>query len=182
MDSFEWNKVFGAFLALAFVVMGINFLSDGIYHSNDPETPGFAIEGGEAIAATSPADKGPSVEPIVALLASADLAKGEKVGKKCVACHTFNEGGANKVGPSLYGIVNRPIAGIDGFGYSGALKTYAADKTWTYEELNAFLYKPKAHVKGTSMGFAGLKKTEDRAAMIAYLRSLAATPVPLPEG
>jgi cytochrome c len=116
------------------------------------------------------------------LLASADLAKGEKVGKKCVACHNFNEGGKNKVGPGLYDIVNRPIASVDGFGYSGALKTYAAEKTWTYEELNGFLYKPKAHVKGTSMGFAGLKKTADRANMIGYLRTLAASPAALPEG
>ena len=182
MDSFEWNKVFGALLGLAFVVMGVNFLADGIFHHGNPEKAGFEIPGGEAIAATGPADSGPAYEPIGALLASADLAKGEKVGKKCVACRTFNEGGKNNVGARLYRIVNRPIAGSDGFGYSNALKEYAADKTWTYEELNGFLFKPKAHVKGTSMGFAGLKKTADRANMIGYLRSLAAEPAPLPEG
>ncbi|MEP0940864.1 MAG: cytochrome c family protein [Rhizobiaceae bacterium] len=182
MDSFEWNKVFGALLAMAFVVLGVNFLADGIFHHGNPEKAGFEIPGGEAIAATGPADTGPTIEPVGLLLASADLAKGEKVGKKCVACHTFNEGGKNKVGPGLYGVVNRAIAGVDGFGYSGALKAYSADKTWSYEELNAFLYKPKAHVKGTSMGFAGLKKTADRANMIGYLRSLAAEPAPLPEG
>ena len=182
MDSFEWNKVFGALLALAFVVMGVNFLADGIYHHSTPEKAGFEIPGGEAIAATTPADTGPTVEPVAMLLAAADLVKGEKVGKKCVACHVFEEGGKNKVGPGLYGIVNRPIAAVDGFGYSSALTAYAADKTWTYEELNGFLYKPKAHVKGTSMGFAGLKKTQDRANMIAYLRSLAADPAPFPEG
>ncbi|NKB52797.1 MAG: c-type cytochrome [Rhizobiaceae bacterium] len=182
MDSFEWNKVFGALLAAAFVVMGLNFLSDGIYHSGNPEKPGFEIAGGEAIASTNAASSGPTVEPVASLLAAADLAKGEKVGKKCVACHNFAEGGGNKVGPALYGIVDRPIASVDGFGYSGALKTYAEGKTWTYAELNGFLFKPKAHVKGTSMGFAGIKKTADRAAMIAYLRSLAASPAPLPEG
>ena len=136
--------------------------------------------GGEAIASTGPASSGPVVEPVAALLASADLAKGEKVGKKCVACHTFNEGGANKVGPGLYGIVDRPMASVDGFGYSSALTAYADGKSWTYAELNGFLFKPKAHVKGTSMGFAGIKKTADRAAMIAYLRTLAGTPAPLP--
>lgn len=182
MDSFEWNKVFGALLAAAFVVMGINFLSDGIYHHGNPDKPGFEIAGGEAIASTNPAASGPTVEPVAALLAAADLAKGEKVGKKCVACHNFNEGGANKVGPGLYDIVDRPIASVDGFGYSGALKAYAEGKSWTYAELNGFLFKPKAHVKGTSMGFAGIKKTADRAAIIAYLRSLAASPAPLPEG
>ena len=182
MDSFEWNKVFGALLGAAFVVMGITFLSDAIFHHGNPEKPGFEIAGGEAIASTGPASSGPTVEPVAALLAAADLAKGEKVGKKCVACHNFQEGGKNKVGPGLYDIVNRPIASVDGFGYSGALKSYAEGKTWTYAELNGFLYKPKAHVKGTSMGFAGIKKTEDRAAMIAYLRSLSASPAPLPEG
>ena len=182
MDSFEWNKVFGALLGLAFVVIGVNFLADGIFHHGNPEKAGFEIPGG-AIASPGPTPPtGPVVEPVGALLASTDLAKGEKVGKKCVACHNFNEGGKNKVGPGLYGVVNRPIASAAGFGYSGALKTYAADKAWTYEELNGFLYKPKAHVKGTSMGFAGLKKTADRANMIGYLRSLAAEPAPLPEG
>ena len=182
MDSFEWNKVFGAVLGAAFVVMGISFLSDAIFHHGNPEKAGFEIAGGEAIASTGPANTGPVVEPVAALLAAADLAKGEKVGKKCVACHEFQHGGKNKVGPGLYDIVNRPIASVDGFGYSGALKTYAEGKTWTYAELNGFLFKPKSHVKGTSMGFAGIKKTEDRAAMIAYLRSLSASPAPLPEG
>ena len=181
MDSFEWNKIFGALLGLAFVVMGLNFLSDGIYHHGNPEKSGFEIAGGEAIASTAGASSGPVVEPVAALLAAADLAKGEKVGKKCVACHNFAEGAGNKVGPALYDIVNRPIASNDAFGYSGALKAYAEGKTWTYAELNGFLFKPKAHVKGTSMGFAGIKKTADRAAMIAYLRSLAAAPAPLPE-
>ena len=180
MDSFEWNKVFGALLALAFVVLGVNFLADGIYHSDNPEKAGYMIEGGEVAAATDPGSKGPVVEPVAALLAAADLTKGEKVGKKYAACHNFAEGSANKVGPALYDIVNRPIASAAGFGYSNALKTYASDKTWTYEELNGFLYKPKAHVKGTSMGFAGLKKTAERANMIAYLRSLSANPAPLP--
>ena len=179
MDSFEWNKVFAALLTLAFVVLGVNFLSDGLYHGKNPEKPGYAIEGG-AQEATTAAAAGPTVESVDALLASADLAAGEKAGKKCAACHNFTKGGANKVGPGLYDVVNRAIASVDGFGYSTALKEYSEGKTWTYEELNGFLYKPKAHVKGTSMGFAGLKKTNERAAMIAYLRSLSASPAPLP--
>lgn len=181
MDSFEWNKVFGALLATAFVVLGITFLSDGIYHSDNPEKEGFAIEGGEVAAAVG----GPAVavaEPVNALLATADAALGLKAVKKCAACHEFTEGGKNKVGPALYDIVNRPIASVEGFGYSSALKAYGEGKTWTYDELNGFLYKPKAHVKGTSMGFAGLKKTDERAAMIGYLRTLSANPAALPEG
>lgn len=181
MDSFEWNKIFGGLLAMAFVVLSVTFLSDSIYHSDDPEKAGFAIEGGASKEATT-SDKGPTLEPIAGLLASADLAAGQKVGKKCAACHNFAEGSKNKVGPALYDIVNRAIASADGFGYSSALKAYGEGKTWTYAELNGFLKKPKAHVKGTSMGFAGIKKTEDRAALVAYLRSLSATPATLPEG
>ena len=182
MDSFEWNKVFAAILTLAFVVLGVNFLAEGIFSSKAPEKAGYAIEGAPVAVDTSGGNKGPVVEPVAALLATADVAKGQKVAKKCVACHSVDEGGKNKVGPALYGVVNRAIGGVDGFGYSTALKAYAADKTWTYEELNGFIAKPKAHIKGTSMGFAGVKKTDDRAALIAYLRTLAATPAPLPEG
>ena len=118
MDSFEWNKVFGALLGLAFVVMGVNFLSDAIFHHKSSDKFEFAIEGGEAIAATGPAASGPTEESVNALLASADLAKGEKVGKKCLACHNFNEGGANKVGPALYDIVNQPFGNGAGFAES----------------------------------------------------------------
>ena len=180
MDSFEWNKIFAALLALAFVVLGVNFLADGLYGGHAPEKAGYAIEGGETEQSTDTAAAGPTVEPIAPLLASADIAAGQKAGKKCAACHNFAEGGGNKVGPGLYGIVNRAIASVDGFGYSGALKAYAGEKVWDYTELNGFLFKPKTHVKGTTMGFAGLKKTEERANIIAYLRSLAATPAPLP--
>lgn len=179
MDSFEWNKIFGAGLAAAFVVLGLNFLSDGLYGSSTPETAGFAIEGGE-LEAEPVAAVVDTAEPVTALLASVDLAAGEKIARKCVACHVFSEGGANKVGPALYGIVNRDIASVEGFSYSAALTEYGAGKQWNYDELNGFLYKPKAHVKGTSMGFAGIKKTDERAAMIGYLRSLAAEPAPLP--
>ena len=180
MDSFEFNKYAMAVLGVVFFIMGVSFLSDSIFHKVNPEQPGYLVEVDDSTTQAEVADAGPAYEPISAMLASADIAKGESVAKKCSACHTFDSGGANKVGPALYGIVNRTIASVDGFGYSSALTAYGEGKTWTYEELNGFLWKPKTFVKGTSMGFAGLKKTQDRADIVAYLRSLASDPAPLP--
>ncbi|MDJ0614707.1 MAG: cytochrome c family protein [Rhizobiaceae bacterium] len=182
MDSFEFNKVFMAILGTVFIVMSLSFISDSLFHNKVPEQQGYAVEVAEAsTGGEAEEDTGPAFEPISAMLASADIAEGEKIFKKCSSCHTNVDGGANKVGPALWGIVERPIASADGFSYSGALKTYAEGKTWSYEELNGFLWKPKTYVKGTSMGFGGIKKVEDRAALVAYLRSLAGTPAPLPQ-
>jgi len=111
---------------------------------------------------------------------SADIVAGQKVAKKCLSCHTFEPGGKNKVGPALYDIVNRAMGITDGFSYSSTMKSVSEGKTWDYESLNGFLYKPKAYMKGTAMGFVGVKKTADRANLIAYLRSLADSPAPLP--
>ena len=113
-----------------------------------------------------------------ALLASADVAAGEKLAKKCTACHVFEAGGANKVGPALWGIVNKAKASVDGFAYSAALAGFGG--AWDYQSLNAFLAKPKAYISGTKMNFAGLKKPEDRANMVAWLRIMADSQAPLP--
>ncbi len=181
MDPLLWNKVFAAILGAAFVILGLSFLSDAIFTSHAPEKAGFAIEVEESSSDHAKVDAKPKgVESVNAMLASADIGAGQKVAKKCAACHTFDKGGKNKVGPALFNIVNRPLASVDGFGYSAALKAYSDGKTWSYDELNTFLFKPKAHIKGTSMGFAGLKKIGDRAAVIAYLRSLADTPAAMP--
>ncbi len=181
MDSFEFNKIAMAILGTVFLVMSLTFLSDGIFHSSIPATPGYLVEAEDDHSdGASDAPTGPAYEPIDALLASADLAAGQKAAKKCLACHVFEDGGKNKVGPALYDIVNRPMGAADGFSYSAALKAYGDGKTWTFDELNGFLWNPKKYLKGTAMGFAGVKKTEARAALVAYLRSLSANPVPLP--
>ena len=115
------------------------------------------------------------------MIGSQDVAAGEKVAKKCKACHTFDEGGKNKAGPPLWNIVNRPVAAVEDFKYSQAMKDYADGGTaWTYAELDAFLAAPKKHVPKTKMAFSGLRKDADRAAMLAYLRSLSSDPAPLP--
>lgn len=181
MDSFEFNKIAMAVLGTVFLVMGLNFAADGLFYSKNPEQKGYAIEVAEVdTGSESEEPAGPAYDPVEPLLASADLGAGEKVFKKCSACHDVNAGGANKVGPALYQVVNRDIASVDGFSYSGALNAYGEGKQWTYEELNGFLWKPKTYVKGTSMGFGGVKKVEDRANLIAYLRSQAASPAELP--
>jgi len=159
--------------------MGI--MSETFFHSAAPEKAGYIIEVAEAKTA-KPEEGGAPVkayEEITALLASADVDAGAKAFKKCASCHSVEEG-KKKVGPSLYGIVGRAIASSEGFSYSGGMKTFAVGKTWTYEELNGFIFKPRVHVKGTSMGFAGMKKTKDRTNIIGWLRTQAATPVPLP--
>lgn len=182
MDSFEINKFIGATLGTVFVVFTLAIASDAIFATHAPETPGFVIEAAEggAAAPEAAADTGP--EPVEPLLASADTGAGEAVFKKCAACHTVEQGGANKVGPNLWGVVGRPVASHEGFSYSGAMQEYSQGQSvhWEYKNLNAFLAGPKKYISGTSMGFAGLKKVEDRANLIAWLREHADSPLPLP--
>lgn len=181
MDSFEFNKIAGAVLLAALVAFGLGLLSDIVFEGPEGGAPGYVIEvaenGGEAAGGEEAAQ-----EPIAALLASADAGAGQGVAKKCAACHNFEKGSGNKVGPALWNIVNRPVAAAEGFNFSDALKAFAEGGTvWDFERLNGFLTAPKKYVSGTSMGFAGLKKPADRADVIAYLRSLADDPAPLPQ-
>ncbi len=180
MNATQPNKFIMAFLGVVFVVMTIGILSNSLYYSPLPEKPGFAIKAVEAPAAGGAA-AAPKAIPIEALLQTADPKKGAVVFKRCLACHTGDKNGGNKVGPHLWGIVNRPAASVPDFSYSSAMKAFgAAGNKWTYEHLNTFLTLPKAFIKGTAMGFAGDKNDAERADLIAYLRTLSDNPPPLP--
>lgn len=174
MGSMEFNKIFAAVLVAGIIAMLGGFVAKQLVHPHKLEKEAFTIEAAEESAGGAAA--GPTgPQPILAMIEAADVAKGEKIAKACAACHTFTKGGPAGVGPNLYGVVGGPKDHMPGFAYSGALLEVGGN-TWTYAELNKFLYKPKAYAKNTKMSYAGLKKPEDRAALIAYLRAQADSP------
>ena len=178
MDLFEMNKVLGAILGTALVVVALNIASGAIFTPEKPEKPGFNIVVPKAATGAkeaAPAEKEP---PIAQLLATADPKRGEDSAKVCQACHTFEKGGPTKVGPNLWGVVGRPRASMTGFDYSGGMKTMGG--TWTVEDLNTFLAHPQATVQGTKMTFQGLPRPQVRADVIDYLNTLSDNPQPLP--
>jgi len=181
MDSFEINKIVAAVLMTALIVIGINKLSDAIFHVEKPEQSAYKVEGVElASASTAEAaakEEAPQLS-IKEILAMGDAAAGEQVFKKCSACHIAAKGGKNLIGPALYGVVGRQSASAPDYAYSSALQAYG--KKWTFEELNAFLLKPQSYIKGTKMAFAGISKDIDRASVILYMNSQSDSPVPLP--
>lgn len=182
MNSFEFNKIIGAILGTVFVVFSLSLISDSLFATHVPEKAGYEIAALETEAGAGGEDAKPAApEPVGPLLASADPAAGETLFKRCAACHTPEKGGANKIGPNLWGIVDRPVASHEGYAYSAGMKEHASQRpAWDYEHLSDFLTNPKAVVKGTAMNFPGLKAIGDRANIIAYLRTLADTPAPLP--
>ena len=181
MDSFELNKFAGALLGSVLLMMVVGLIGESIFHSEKPEQPGYVIEIAEA-EETEEAAPEEAVASVLPMLASANIEAGVKVAKKCGSCHDFAEGGKNKIGPALYGVVNRAMGSVADFKYSGGMTELGeAGESWGYEELDGFLTKPKDYLSTTTMGFAGVKKIEDRANLIAYLRSLAATPADLPQ-
>ena len=178
MDELRLNKVFAGFLFAALLLMAGVKIADVMVPHQELAENAYVIKVAETTdtAAAAPVDIGP--EPIMALLASADLGAGEKLSKKCSACHVFDAGGQNKTGPALWNAVNRPLGASEGYAYSDALAGFGG--AWDYAALNAFLAKPKGYISGTKMNFAGLKKPEDRANLIAWMRAKADSPAALP--
>ena len=180
MDSFELNKIIAAVLLVALIIIGIGKLSDAIFYVEKPKTPGYVVEVEQAVTASTESKSDTSSEKIdiVALMAMGDLATGEKVFKKCAACHSIVKGGKNNIGPALYNVVGRQVGALSDYKYSKALSQHG--KEWTFEELNGYLLKPAKWIKGTKMAFAGLRKEKDRASVILYLNKYSDNPLPLP--
>ena len=180
MDSFEINKIVAAVLLVALLVIGIGKLSDMIFYVDKPKTPGYVVEVEQISTDNSQQTSSVAEEKIdiATLMAMGDIATGEKVFKKCAACHSIIKGGKNNIGPALYNVVGRKVGSINDYKYSKALSEY--NKEWTVEELNGYLIKPAKWIKGTKMAFAGLRKEKDRASVIKYLNQNSDSPIQLP--
>jgi len=180
MDSFEWNKIIGAVLGTAIFIFVVRLVAEGIYEPEKPAKPGYVVEG----VVENPAGGGAAAPAEEALpdwgtvLAKADVAQGKATSSKCEACHDTSSAKTIKIGPPLYGVVDRPRASIAGFSYSSAMK--AKGGNWTYDELFKFLKSPGAYIVGTKMSFAGISRAEDRINLIAFLRSNADSPAAIP--
>ena len=182
MDSFEINKIIAAVLLTALIIIGIGKFTDILFHVEKPKESAYKIEGLEV--AVTNASAGSTETKIVeavdikALLAMGDLGHGEKVFKKCTACHQIASDGKNMIGPNLWGVIGRTAGSVSSYKYSKAMIAYG--KEWSFEEMNSYLIKPQAHIKGTKMAFAGLRKEKDRASVILYMNSKSNSPKPLP--
>ena len=180
MDSFELNKIIAAILMVALLVIGLGKIADSVFHVKKPKNLGYQVEVESQLIAGTSQTTPQVVEKIdiAALMALGDVASGEKIFKKCAACHSINKGGKNKIGPALYNVVGRAVGGASDYKYSKALASYG--KKWTFEELNGFLKKPASYLRGTKMSYAGLRKEKDRASIIKYLNQKSDSPKLLP--
>ena len=181
MDSFEINKIIASILLVALLIIGISKISNIIFKVDKLDSSAYKVElpddGAKQISEENTTKADDKVD-ISALMALGDIAHGEKVFKKCSACHSIEAGGGNKIGPALYNVVGRKIAAVEDYKYSKALVEY--EKNWSFEELNGFLIKPQKWIKGTKMAYAGLRKEKDRASVILYLNKYSDNPLPLP--
>ena len=180
MDSFEINKIIAAILMVALLVIGIGKLANVIFYVEKPETPGYSVDVEQPVVTSSQIASEATEEKvdIASLMAVGDPVLGEKVFKKCAACHSIVKGGKNNIGPALYNVVGRKVGIVNDYKYSKALSGY--EKEWTFEELNGYLLKPAKWIKGTKMAFAGLRKEKDRASVILYLNQNSDNPLKLP--
>ena len=174
------NKIIVSIVLALVLILGINKITDVIFYVEKPEKSAYQVASTTTVASTTSSESvstSSGSEDILALFASVSATEGAKVFKKCAACHSISEGGGNKIGPALWGVMGRPAGSVEGYKYSKALLAHG--KNWSFEEMNGFLLKPKEWIKGTKMSFAGLKKAKDRAAVILYMNENSNNPLPL---
>ena len=176
MNSFEINKIITAIMVTILLIFGIGKVSDIIFDKDAKNVVAYKVEAPEGLSEQTSASE--SSLDISGLLAMGDSAHGEKVFKKCKACHSIKQDGGNKIGPKLWNVMFRPVGIVTDYKYSKALASYG--KEWSWEEMNGFLIKPSSWIKGNKMGFAGLKSEKDRASVILYLNQNGDNPKPLP--
>jgi len=174
------NKIIVSIVLAVFLVLGINKITDVIFYVDKPEKSAYQVATVTTVASTTSSEESTASSEsgdIMALFASTNAAEGAKIFKKCAACHSITEGGANKIGPALWGVLGRPAGTVPGYKYSKAMAAHG--KNWSFEEMNGFLIKPKDWIKGTKMSFAGLKKAKDRASVILYMNENTNSPLPI---
>jgi cytochrome c len=174
------NKIIVSILFAIILVIGINKVADVIFYVEKPEKSTYQVETDTNVSSTTSTETSSvssESENIMALFASTSAEEGAKVFKKCAACHSITEGGGNKIGPALWGVLGKSAASAPNYKYSKAMVAYG--KNWSFEEMNSFLIKPKDWIKGTKMSFAGLKKPKERAAVILYMNQNTNSPLPL---
>jgi cytochrome c len=174
------NKIIVSILLALILILGINKIADTIYYVNKPEKSAYQVAGITTAASNTNSEtssQGESTQDIMALFASTSSTDGKKIFKKCAACHSISEGGKNKIGPALWGVLGRPAGSVTDYKYSKAMAAYG--KNWSFEEMNGFLIKPKDWIKGTKMSFPGLRSAKDRAAVILYMNENTNSPLSL---
>ena len=176
MNGFEINKIVAAIILGVLLVFGVGKFTDFLFYVEKPSQPSYVVEAPVVKALNS--SSGSGAVDIAKLLSMGTIEHGQKVFKKCSACHVVAKGGKNKIGPVLYGVLGKKSASITDYKYSKALVAHG--KVWSFEEMNAYLIKPQAHIKGTKMAFAGLKSEKDRASVILYMNSFSDNPLPNP--
>jgi cytochrome c len=179
LSSFDLNKVMMAILIALILSLLSGIIAEKLVSPKKLAHNSFVVEGVEEVSSASGAEvKDDVIEPVAALMVSANVENGQKLAKQCLQCHSFEKGGANKIGPNLWNVVGNKHGHLGGYAYSSSL--LKKEGKWDYENLNHFLYKPKVYIPGTKMSFVGLKKVKDRADIIAYLRTLSDSPIALP--
>ena len=170
------NKILVSIVFAVILILGINKIADSIFYVEKPEQSAYQVESVTSVSSTTTSESSGS-ENIMALFASVSAAEGAKVFSKCKACHSITKGGGNKIGPALWGVLGRKAGSLTDYKYSKAMSAYG--KSWTFEEMDGFLTKPKEWVKGTKMSYAGLKNAKDRAALILYMNENTDNPLPI---